>query len=157
MTLRGWITLHYSMGTKPNYEYPCNWGKRQKALTERRQCGHISKGWSDGTTSQKHLQTPQAARTSAQWHLFLTSGSQNIGLQKPRTESFHVHLSKPAVIMLSIPACLTQDKPQIRQKRPLSLALWRFSSGQKEETNVQVTGLEGAVFKNVTQDRVYCK
>lgn len=145
MALRGWITLDYSMGIKPSYEYPCKWGKRQKALKEKRQCDHISKGWNDGTISKEHPQTTEAAkgwifpwslqreynsantlRTSAQWHWFLTSGSQNIGrihfcflrpqsgLQKPRTESSHVHLSKPAIIMLSIPAHLTQDKPQIR-------------------------------------------
>lgn len=72
------------------------------------------------------------------------------GLQKLRTESFHVHLSKPAIIMLSTPASLTQDKPQIRQKRSLSLKRWKFWSGQQEKTNVQVVGLEGAVFKSAT-------
>lgn len=62
MTLRGWIILDYLMGTEPNYRYHCKRGERQKALEERRECGHTSRGWNDGTTSQEHLQPHKVQR-----------------------------------------------------------------------------------------------
>lgn len=140
MTWRGLVILDDSMGTKYSNKYPCKRQERENAWEEKGQYGHLGKGWSDGTTNQKHLQPPQAAKgeawispwslqrehgsgitsTSAQWCWFLTSGSQNVerihtsvvwshkaASRKTRTEFFHVHLSKPAIIMLSIPASLT--------------------------------------------------
>lgn len=62
MTLRGWIILDYLMGTEPSYRDPCKTGGRQKALEEIKQCGHTSRGWSDGTTSQEHLQPHKLQR-----------------------------------------------------------------------------------------------
>lgn len=53
-------------------------------------------------------------------------------------------------LLCRIPASLTQDKPQIRQKRSLPLKPWKFWSGHKEETNVQGPALENAVCKNAT-------